>query len=163
MSLFFKIFLSSPQEGYLLSLFEENILMLVKDIAAQLNAEFIGDGLVDIEKVANLKTAQPGQISFLSDIKYRDVLDETQASCVMVKKEFAEHVKGSAIILDDPYLGFAKVAQMLDTTPAIATNIHPSAYVAEGVTLGNNVALGPNVVIESGDCTKQLAPIWQSW
>ena len=125
--------------------------MLVKDIAAQLNAEFIGDGQVDIVKVANLKTALPGQISFLSDIKYRDVLDETQASCVMVKPEFVEHVKGTAIVLDDPYFGFAKVAQLLDTTPAIAKGIHPTAYVAEGVSLGENVALGPHVIIESGD------------
>ena len=69
--------------------------MLVKDIAAQLNAEFIGDGEVDIVKVANLKTAQPGQISFLSDDKYRSVLDETNASCVMIKPEFKEHVKCS--------------------------------------------------------------------
>lgn len=124
--------------------------MLVKDIAEKLNATFIGDGEVDIVKVANLKTAQAGEISFLSDVKYRSVLDETKASCVMVKDEFKEHVKGSAIILNDPYLGFARVAQMLDTTPAIATGIHPTAYVAEGVTLGNNVALGPHVVIETG-------------
>lgn len=124
--------------------------MLVKDIAAQLNAEFIGDGEVDIVKVANLKTAQPGQISFLSDDKYRSVLDETNASCVMIKPEFKEHVKCSAIILADPYLGFARVAQMLDTTPAIATGIHPTAYVAPGVTLGENVALGAHVVIEEG-------------
>lgn len=124
--------------------------MLVKDIAAQLNAEFIGDGQVDIVKVANLKTAKAGQISFLSDDKYRCVLDETNASCVMIKPEFKEHVKCSAIILADPYLGFARVAQMLDTTPAIATGIHPTAYVAPGVTLGEKVALGAHVVIEEG-------------
>lgn len=124
--------------------------MLVKDIAAKLNAEVIGDGDIDIVRVANLKTAKAGEISFLSDIKYHDVLDDSQASCIMIKPEFKDHVKGCAIVTADPYLAFALVSQMLDTTPAIACGIHPTAYVAEGVKLGNNVSLGAHVVIESG-------------
>ncbi len=124
--------------------------MLVKDIAAKLEAEVIGNGDIDIQRVANLKTAQAGEISFLSDIKYRDVLDDSQASCIMIKPEFKEHVKGTAILTKDPYLAFARVAQMLDKTPAIATGIHPTAYVAEGAKLGENVSLGAHVVIEAG-------------
>ncbi|MCK0534682.1 MULTISPECIES: UDP-3-O-(3-hydroxymyristoyl)glucosamine N-acyltransferase [unclassified Anaerobiospirillum] len=124
--------------------------MLVKDIAAQLNAEFTGNGELDIARVANLKTAGPDEISFLSDVRYRDVLETTAAGCVMVKPEFREHVKGTALVLADPYLGFARVAQMLDTTPAIAKGIHPAAFVEEGAKLGNNVSLGPHVVISAG-------------
>lgn len=124
--------------------------MLVSDIAKALGADFIGDGNIEISKVANLKTAQEGQISFLSDVKYRDVLEETKASCVMIKEEFKDNVKSAAIVVADPYLAFAKVAQMLDTTPPIAEGIHKTAVVEEGATLGENVSLGAFAVIEKG-------------
>lgn len=121
--------------------------MLVKDIAQALGATFEGDGNLDIRKVANLKTAQADEISFLSDPKYRDVLDDSAAGCVMVKKDMAQHVKGIALVVDDPYLAFARVAQLLDTTPRIATGIAASAKVDPTAKLGNNVSLGENVYI----------------
>lgn len=124
--------------------------MLVKEIAERLKADTAGDTSIDIRRVANLKTAQADEISFLSDIRYRDVLDESKAGCVMVKPEYAEHVKGCAIIVPDPYLAFARVAQMLDTTPVIASGIHPSAVIAPDAVLGADVGIGPNVVIGSG-------------
>lgn len=124
--------------------------MLLRDIAQALKADFKGNGDLEINKVANLKTAQADEISFLSDLKYRNILDETQAGCVMVKPEDSEHVKGSAILVADPYLAFAKVAQMLDTTPPVATGIAPTAVIEEGATIGKNVALGNFVVIEKG-------------
>ena len=48
--------------------------MLLKDIANKLGAKLVGDGEIDIADVANLKTAQANEISFLSDPKYRSVL-----------------------------------------------------------------------------------------
>lgn len=121
--------------------------MLVKEIAQQLGASFIGDGDINITRVANLATAHEGDISFLSDPKYRSALETSQASCVMVKPELKEHVKGAAIVLNDPYLGFARVAQMLDTTPPVAEGIAPSAIIHPSAKLGANVAIGPNAVI----------------
>ena len=49
-----------------------------------------------------------------------------------------------------PYVGFARVAQLLDTTPQPAMDIHPSAVIAADVQLGERVAIGANAVIESG-------------
>lgn len=124
--------------------------MLLQDIAKALGVEFKGDGNLEIRKVANLKTAQPDEISFLSDPKYRDVLDESHAGCVMVKADMAEHVKGIALVVDDPYLCFAKVAQLLDTTPRIASGIAASAVIDPSAKLGNNVSLGEHVHIAAG-------------
>lgn len=124
--------------------------MLVQDIAQAIGASFEGDGSLDIRKVANLKTAHADEISFLSDPKYREVLDESAAGCVMVKSDMAPHVKGIALVVDDPYLAFAKVSQLLDTTPRIATGIASSAKVDPSATLGQNVSLGENVCISAG-------------
>lgn len=124
--------------------------MLLKDIAKALDAKLVGNGDIDIVSVANLKTAGENQISFLSDPKYRQVLSESKASAVIVKADDVEHANCACIVLNDPYVGFAKVATLLDTTPAIATGVAPSAIVEEGAVLGKNVALGPNVYIQKG-------------
>lgn len=52
--------------------------------------------------------------------------------------------------MKNPYLAYAQMAQIMDTTPAPAQDIHPSAVIAADAKLGNNVSIGANAVIESG-------------
>lgn len=124
--------------------------MLLKDIADKIGAQLVGDGNIDIKAVANLKTAKENEISFLSDPKYKAVLSESNAGAVILKQSDVEHAKGAALVLDDPYVGFAKVAQLLDSTPAVSEGVHPSAVVDETALLGQNVALGPGVHVQKG-------------
>ncbi len=124
--------------------------MLLKDIADKIGAQLVGDGNIDIKAVANLKTAKENEISFLSDPKYKAVLSESNAGAVILKQSDVEHAKGAALVLDDPYVGFAKVAQLLDSTPAVSEGVHPSAVVDETAVLGQNVALGPGVHVQKG-------------
>lgn len=119
-------------------------------IAEKIQARLNGDADTEITSVANLKTATEGQISFLSDSKYRQALDGSAASAVIVREQDVPHVKGASLVMDDPYVGFAKVAQLLDDTPRIATGIDKSAVVEEGAVLGKNVSLGPFVHIQKG-------------
>ena len=118
--------------------------MQLKEIALKLGAELKGDGSLEIRKVANLLTAGPDEISFLSDPRYRASLSKSQAGCVIVRKDDAAHLKDgtSALIMQDPYLGFARCAQLLDSTPAVAAGIAADAVVEEGAKLGKNVSLG---------------------
>ncbi|PSW06982.1 UDP-3-O-(3-hydroxymyristoyl)glucosamine N-acyltransferase [Photobacterium rosenbergii] len=124
--------------------------MTLADIAAKLGAELRGDGTVVIESIAGMATAKEGQITFLSSSKYRKQLAECQAAAVMLKEADAEGFEGNALLMADPYLGYAKVAQLLDTTPAAASDIAPSAYVDPTAQLGENVSIGHNAVIEAG-------------
>lgn len=124
--------------------------MLLKDIASKLNAELHGDGNVDIFAVANLKTAKAHEISFLTDPKYRHLLKSSQSDAVIVKASDLEHAHGNVLVMADPYVGFAKVAQLLDTTPNISEGIHPTSCVEEGAVLGKNVSLGANVYVQKG-------------
>ncbi|MGF1684284.1 UDP-3-O-(3-hydroxymyristoyl)glucosamine N-acyltransferase [Photobacterium makurazakiensis] len=120
------------------------------DIAARLGAELRGDGTVVIESIAAMDQADEGQITFLSSSKYRKHLAECQASAVMLKAGDIEYFSGNALIMADPYLGYALVAQLLDTTPVAASDIAPSAYIASDAIIGEGVAIGHNAVIESG-------------
>ncbi|MBV7316249.1 UDP-3-O-(3-hydroxymyristoyl)glucosamine N-acyltransferase [Shewanella sp. NIFS-20-20] len=115
-----------------------------------LSAQVQGDGSVAINAVATLEQAGPGQLSFLSNSKYRSQLTQCQASAVLLRADDAHEYSGNALIVNDPYVGFAKVAQLLDTTPPAAVGIHPSAVIDASAMLGEGVSIGANAVIAAG-------------
>ncbi|MBE1277298.1 UDP-3-O-(3-hydroxymyristoyl)glucosamine N-acyltransferase [Enterovibrio baiacu] len=120
------------------------------ELAEKLSAELHGDGSIVIHSIAGMDKAGEGHITFLSSSKYRKHLAECQASAVMVKEADLAYCSGNALVMKDPYLGYALTAQLLDTTPACATDIAPSAYVSPTATLGEGVSIGHNAVIEDG-------------
>ncbi|MCG9696154.1 UDP-3-O-(3-hydroxymyristoyl)glucosamine N-acyltransferase [Shewanella sp. Isolate11] len=119
----------------------------LKAIATHLNASIKGDDTVEINRVATLEKAQAGEIAFLANSKYQNQLAGTQASAVLLTPEMAETYSGNAVVLNDPYVGFARIAQLLDTTPKAAQSIHPSAVIDPSAQLGEGVAIGANAVI----------------
>ncbi|MCE9678172.1 UDP-3-O-(3-hydroxymyristoyl)glucosamine N-acyltransferase [Shewanella sp. AS1] len=119
----------------------------LRAIADHLNAEVKGDDTVEIYRVATLEKAQEGEIAFLANSKYQSQLQGTQASAVLLSPSMAETYTGNAIILNDPYVGFARVAQLLDTTPKAAELIHPTAVIDPSAQLGEGAAIGANAVI----------------
>ncbi|GIU46948.1 UDP-3-O-acylglucosamine N-acyltransferase [Shewanella sairae] len=116
-------------------------------LADHLNADVQGDETVEISAVGTLDGAGSGQISFLANSKYRSQLATSAASAILMTPKDAEDFVGNAIVLNDPYVGFARIAQFLDTTPKAADSIHPSAQIAASAMLGDGVAIGANAVI----------------
>ena len=119
------------------------------ELAEKLGATVHGNGDVVVHSIASMSKASEGDVTFLSDTKYRKHLAECKASAVIVKEADIEFCQLNALIMKDPYLGFALAAQALDTTPAPATNIAASAYIADDAIIGEGVAIGHNAVIES--------------
>ncbi len=103
-----------------------------------------------INSVATLANAKSGQIAFLANSKYRQQLTATQASAVIISPDCLTDCPSHALVMDNPYMGYALVAQLLDTTPAPATEIHPSAIIDSCAQLAANVCIGANSVIEAG-------------
>ncbi|MDC9590783.1 UDP-3-O-(3-hydroxymyristoyl)glucosamine N-acyltransferase [Xenorhabdus sp. XENO-10] len=120
------------------------------DLAQQLNAQLQGDGDIVITGIAPMNSANNEQITFLSDSRYTDKLSACQAAAVVLREADLLHCKVAALIVDDPYLAYARMAQIMDTTPKAAQDIHPSAVISSETVLGKNVAIGANAVIESG-------------
>lgn len=104
----------------------------------------------NIHSLATLVAAKTGQIAFLANSKYRQQLASTQASAVIISPEELIDCNTHALVMDNPYMGYALTAKLLDTTPAIACGIHCSAVIADDVKMGVNVNIGANTVIESG-------------
>jgi len=119
-------------------------------LAQSLDAQVQGDPQVEVTAIAPLEKAGEGQISFLSSSKYRKHLEGCHASVVILSEADAPFWSGNALIMKNPYLGYARLAQLLDTTPVPAVAIASSAVIGEDVTLGHGVAIGANAVIESG-------------
>lgn len=120
----------------------------VAEIASLLNAEFFGDGSHQINGIASLEKAQKNELSFLSNSKFKAQLNTTLAGCVLLSELPKEAADQNYIILKDPYLGFAKVAQLLDSTPVPELVIHKKAEIHPSVVLGKNVSIAAGVVIE---------------
>lgn len=120
------------------------------DLAQQLDAELHGDGELVITGVASMQTAQAGQVTFIVNPRYREQLTTCQASAVVMTEADLPYAKSAALVVKNPYLTYARMAQILDTTPQPASNIAPSAVIDASAVLGNNVSIGANAVIESG-------------
>ncbi|WP_226571825.1 UDP-3-O-(3-hydroxymyristoyl)glucosamine N-acyltransferase [Mangrovibacter yixingensis] len=120
------------------------------DLAQQLDAELHGDGDIVITGVASMQSAGEGQITFMVNPRYREHLAQCLASAVVMTPDDLPYAKSAALVVKNPYVTYARMAQILDTTPQPAKNIAPSAVVDATAKLGENVAIGANAVIESG-------------
>ncbi|NKI73207.1 UDP-3-O-(3-hydroxymyristoyl)glucosamine N-acyltransferase [Dickeya sp. CFBP 2040] len=119
-------------------------------LAQQLDAQLHGDGDIVITAVASMHSAQAGQITFLSDSRYREQLNSTLASAVVLTEADLPFCNTAALVVKNPYLAYARMAQLMDTTPAPAQGVAPSAVIAPDARLGDGVSVGANAVIESG-------------
>lgn len=145
------------------------IMQLTADIIAQhLGGRVSGPGDVLVSDFAKIESAKPGTITFLSNPKYTPYLYSTEASVVIVGKDFVpeQEVKATLIHVDDPYNALAQLlnvaAAYLKPQPTgieqpchIAEGVELEgdcyvgafAYIAPGVKLGKNVKIYPNVYI----------------
>ncbi|WP_114766487.1 UDP-3-O-(3-hydroxymyristoyl)glucosamine N-acyltransferase [Vibrio rhodolitus] len=124
--------------------------LTLAELATITGGELHGDATATVTMVAPMDKAQQGHVTFLSNPKYAKHLAQCQATVVMVKAAQLEQCQGNTLVVDDPYVAFAKVAQALDTTPKAASGIAPSAVIDATVKLGANVSIGANAVIEAG-------------
>lgn len=71
---------------------------------------------------------------------------------VSPEMKFRAMDRGSCIVVDDPYLYFAKVTQLWKShlSGALKPAIHPTAVVDEGATVHPDAYIGPLCVIECG-------------
>lgn len=138
--------------------------MTLREIATFLQGELVGDGSVEITRVAKIEEARTGDLTFLANPKYEKYLAGTKASAVLVsaKLNLQQYGNGSSpafIRVQDPYVGFLQILKKL--TPTIdpfPQGIHPSAAISKNATLGKNVAIGAHAVVGEnavvGDNTK---------
>lgn len=121
--------------------------LTLAEIAALLGAELRGDAALPIQGLHTLAGAGPGHLSFLSNPRYRSELQTTRAGAVLLRAEDAEGFAGNALVIDQPYVAYARMAARFDRTPRLPAGIHPSAVVSPSASIDATAAIGPRAVI----------------
>ncbi|MBT8091742.1 MAG: UDP-3-O-(3-hydroxymyristoyl)glucosamine N-acyltransferase [Gammaproteobacteria bacterium] len=132
------------------------------ELVAQFGCELIGDPDVVISGVASLSGATEGSLSFLSSGALKAQLASTRASAVIVREADSADVPSAAILHDDPYACYARMAAVICPPPVFEPGIHAaavvdrtavvasSAHVAANAVVGENSQIGENVYIGPG-------------
>ncbi len=131
------------------------------ELVARLGGEVVGDGRVNVRRVATLDQAQEGDLSFLSNPKYAARLKSCRASAIIVGSAGHDLPGGRPLIVaGDPYLYFAKVARLFNPPLPVVAGVHPravveavvppTAEVAAGATIEAGAEIGEGVVIGAG-------------
>lgn len=121
------------------------------ELSRKVNGKLSGDPACEIDSVGELSSARPGQISFLSNPAYRQYLASTRASVVILTKADRDSCPVNSIVVDDPYLAYAHIANLLHPAEKQAmSGIHPSAVVSETAKIHQSVNIGPLCTIDEG-------------
>jgi UDP-3-O-[3-hydroxymyristoyl] glucosamine N-acyltransferase len=133
------------------------VYFTLEEIVARLGGQLTGDGSVRVSGIASLDAAGSEQLSFLSNPKYRTKLATTHAAAVIVAPDVLQDCPTAAIVTPQPYLYFARVAQLLELKSRPEVGVHASAVV-EGV-VSDSASVGANVWIGRGSIIGDAAVI----
>jgi UDP-3-O-[3-hydroxymyristoyl] glucosamine N-acyltransferase len=144
----------------------------ISQIAAMLKGEVRGNGDEKINMLAKIQDAKKGQIAFLSNPRYENFIYTTQASAVIVSREFIpkKEINSSLIVVENPYNSFTILLEeyhklvsfqksgieepsFLGTNSTVGHGVYRGAfsYIGNNVKVGDNVKIYPHVYI--GDNT----------
>lgn len=128
-------------------------------LAQRFQGKVRGNPDVAIEGVATLESAGPRDIAYVSDRKYRVLLAKTNAGAVILTETDASQFAGSALIVDNPHLCFARVAELLYPLPTFKPGTHVTAVVASTARVAKTAWIGPLAVVESNAVIEEGAYI----
>lgn len=118
-------------------------------IAEKIGALLDGNFELEITGLGSLDNCNEGDITFLSNNKYGKFINNTNASAVIVSKDFKDNVNCALLKVDDPDYAFGKVALLFHKKISPKKGIHESAFISKDAELGKNITVGPNASIDS--------------
>ncbi len=122
------------------------------ELAERAGARLRGNAQRVIAGLGTLQDAEADQLSFLANPQYRKLLTQTRAAAVLLTPADAESHVGDALIVDNPYLAYARLSHLFDPKPAASAGIHPAAIVDPGAQIDPTASVGAGAVIEPGAC-----------
>ncbi len=124
-------------------------------LASTIGIDYTGGSFV-VSGLNTLQDAVEGEVSFLENRKYVDVLKTTKASAVLVPSAMVEMLPEGVVALvdEEPYLKLA-LASKLFTLPVMDKNadapeVGEGTLIAEGANVANGSKIGKNCQILPG-------------
>jgi UDP-3-O-[3-hydroxymyristoyl] glucosamine N-acyltransferase len=141
----------------------------LRELAERLDCRLeTGDGAgvddVEILRVAGLDQAGAGDVTFVSNSKYRSRLAKTRASAVILGPAAPEDPASPCAVLRtaEPYVAFALAVRLFGQPTAPAKGIDRLAAISSEAAIGPDPSIGPFVTIATGAAIGARAVIYPS-
>lgn len=125
----------------------------ISQIAELIQADIEGNAQEEIRSLAKIETAQQGELTFLGNPKYEPFLYSTQASAIIVDRDFeaSQPVRCTLLRVDNPYEAFtfllSHANQRYSQQESDAEGL---AYISKKAQIGKNVSIGAFAYIAAG-------------
>lgn len=131
------------------------------DIAQHVGAELRGQPDVIIHRLNTLQDAGPGEMAFLANKSYRDLLASTKAAALILSPDDADGFTGNINMLVDenPYACYARATALFDRAHQPEAGVHPTAVIDPSAKIAQSASIGPHVVIAAGVCIGERVQI----
>ncbi len=123
-----------------------------KQIAEFIQGTVVGDEDASVHTFAKIEEGTPGSITFLSNPKYTHYIYDTEASIVLVNKDFVpeREVKPTLIKVENAYECLAKLLTLYEMSKPKKTGIDSLAYIAPTAKVGKDVYIAPFAYVGEG-------------
>lgn len=113
-----------------------------------------GDYAGSIHAISSLSEAEPGDLSFLGNLKYRCDLADSRASVILVPQD-ESYVAGPnqlLIKLKNPSFSLALICRFIEKqlSPPPLAGIHTTAFIEPGAEVDPSASIGPFSYIKTG-------------
>jgi UDP-3-O-[3-hydroxymyristoyl] glucosamine N-acyltransferase len=116
------------------------------ELARLVAGDLRGDAALRIRGIATLDGAEPGDLSFVTSLRYRRAAAASRASAFLVARD-VDVPDRPTIRVAQPQLALAILLRALYAEPAPAAGIHPTAVVAPSARVAADATVGPLVVV----------------
>ncbi len=122
----------------------------VQSVAEFVSARVVGDGSVEVKRLASIAQAQPGDLVFVESPKHLPVALVSQASAVIAGEFAVSQVSGKPLLIArQPRLAFASAATLLHPPATYEPAIHPTAIVDPSAKVAATASVDAHAVIEA--------------
>jgi UDP-3-O-[3-hydroxymyristoyl] glucosamine N-acyltransferase len=123
----------------------------IKEIASLINGKISGDDSLEISNLAKIEDAKTGELTFLYLSAYEKYFSSTKASAIIVKPDFQKSRQDITYIeTPSPEKAFFSIVKKYFTPEFPLTGIDSTASIHPTAVIGDNTAIGKNVVISAG-------------
>ena len=122
----------------------------LSELAEIVEGAVVGEDTCLIEGIETLQDAKKGSISFLANPAYVKFLKDTNASAVILSEKSVEKCPTNALVVQNPYLAYAKLSHYFNYVLSDEKGIHPSSVVHDLADIDSTASIAANSVIEKG-------------
>ncbi|MCC7039625.1 MAG: UDP-3-O-(3-hydroxymyristoyl)glucosamine N-acyltransferase [Burkholderiales bacterium] len=119
----------------------------LRDLAAQLGAELVGDGAIVVRRVGSLEHAAGDAVAFLGQARLRGAAATTAAAAVIVTAADVDATPRARLVHPDPHVAFARCASLLHPAPPVVPGIDATARVDPTAVVDSTAHVGAFAVI----------------